>query len=131
MFCANTNFRSRHDVTKGKAPIESVSDQDKDDHLKHPKVEKTDEAGAQVKGDEKFHHTANIASHVDGKEDDEYGQASRPPANTTVSSSNLAARPTTLEKMQERTDSSVSKRSTRSATEKNQIHVLLVEDNIM
>ena len=94
-------------------------------------MEQTDEASVEARGDEKYEHTARIASHVDERKGDEYRQASRPPANRTSSSSNLSTRPTTLEKMQERTDSSVSKLSSKSTTGQDSIHVLLVEDNVM
>jgi hypothetical protein len=124
-------FRNRHDVTKGKAPIETVSQEDKAEQLKNPKVEDTDAATSVVRGDEKFKHTAAIASGVDEQDGDEYGQATRLPASTKHSSSNTAARPTTLEKMQARTDSSTSKRSTKSSSGQDKVHVLLVEDNVM
>lgn len=122
---------SRHQLTKGKAPIESVTEQDKQANLKNPMVEETNEASAVARGDEQYKHTAEIASHVSERLGDEYGQKSRPPASTVNSQQSLGGRPTTLEKMQQKTDSESTRRSNESFKGQGRTHVLLVEDNVI
>ena len=105
-----------------------MDSEDKAEGLKHPKTEQTDSASAQAGGDQRFQNTAEIASQVVEKQGDEYGQKSRPPASTVNSSSSgVEARPTTLERMQARTDSEIGSSPTASGDIRS--HVLLVEDN--
>jgi CheY-like chemotaxis protein len=123
--CAN--IASRKEATKH-APIEDVKGTDADDKFKNPIVTETDEAGNVAKKDGQFKHTARIASHVRQPMGDEYGMKARSPSHTTNSAASVSKRPSTLEKMQARTDSGANS-SRKKGTEK--AHVLLVEDNVI
>ncbi|KIW04008.1 uncharacterized protein PV09_04834 [Verruconis gallopava] len=134
-----------HKLTKGDAPIEDVPDEQMQENLKNPRVEHTEAASPGVKGDAMWENTAEIASHVGEAREDEYGQKSRPTLSSTRSMGSGGAgsetrAPSTLEKMQMRTDSdvheekAVDKSSTTSASVENQEgrpHILLVEDNVI
>lgn len=123
--CAN--IAKRKEVTKG-APIDEEEGTNVDDKFKNPVVTETEEAGSIAKKDAAFEHTASIASHVKQPSGDEYGMKDRPPPSTNPSMASLNKRPSTLEKMQARTDSG-GKPARQNGFEK--AHVLLVEDNVI
>lgn len=130
IYPACANYHGRHKITKGKAPLEHVAKEDAFEDLKHPQVEHTEAANDTVQGDKKWKNTSEIASHVRETEGDEYGQKSNP-SSLTVGVGRRQT-PTTLEKMQRRTDSDIQKGKDKGADDQLKTgHVLLVEDNVI
>jgi CheY-like chemotaxis protein len=105
-----------------------VSGEDALENLKHPTVERTEAASNHAHGDEKWKNTAEIASHVSEAAPDEYGRQE----TTLRTNSSPRLVPSTLEKLQRRTDSDLRKNGAASAgTDSETTHVLLVEDNVI
>lgn len=130
-------MQEMQNASKGNAPLKTVVDEDTAECPKNPTVEDTEEVGPGVRGDEKWKHTAGIASEVDGVKINEYSQKDRTPRPASTHQSSSSGKvPITLENLQKRTDADMRKKkavrgSTGGGAERDKTHILLVEDNVI